>query len=119
MVRMTTAATGTIAVVALLISLAVAVARPRGLPELIGAGPAAVLLVLLGVLPGSAAAEEVARLAPTVGFLAAVLVLAYLCDRAGLFTAAGAWLTTASRGLPVRLLGTWPTPRHCCCRCRT
>ena len=38
------------------------------------------------------------------GFLAAILVLGALCERAGLFGAAGARLATASRGSPRRLL---------------
>ena len=38
------------------------------------------------------------------GFLAAILVLGALCERAGLFRAAGARLATASRGSSLRLL---------------
>ena len=66
--------------------------------------PAAVLLLLLGVLPLSQAGAEARSLAPTIGFLAAVLVLADLCDRYGLFEAAGTWMATGSRGKPVTLL---------------
>ena len=86
-------------------SLAVAVIRPRGLPEATGAVPAALLVVVLGVLPLTDALDEVRALAPTVGFLAAVLVLADLCEREGLFTAAGARLVSASGGRPVPFLG--------------
>jgi arsenical pump membrane protein len=86
-------------------SLAVAVIRPRWLPEATGAVPAALLVVVLGVLPLTDALDEVRALAPTVGFLAAVLVLADLCEREGLFTAAGARLVSASGGRPVPFLG--------------
>jgi len=46
-------------------SLAVAVIRPRGLPEATGAVPAALLVVVLGVLPLTDALDEVRALAPT------------------------------------------------------
>ena len=39
-----------------------------------------------------------------IGFLAAVLVLAHLCDDDGLFRACGAWMARASAGRPRRLL---------------
>ena len=60
--------------------------------------------MLLGALPLSKAAAEVRSLGPTVGFLAAILVLAHMCDRYGLFQAAGSWMATASHGKPVALL---------------
>ena len=88
----------------LVATLACAVAPPRGWPEAVFAVPAAVLLLLLGVLPLSQAGAEARSLAPTIGFLAAVLVLADLCDRYGLFEAAGTWMATGSRGRPVTLL---------------
>ena len=42
---------------------------------------------------------------PVVAFLAAVLVLAGLCDDEGLFEAAGAWMGRTSSGRPRRLMG--------------
>jgi arsenical pump membrane protein len=60
--------------------------------------------VLVGAIPLSDAVDEVVRLAPVVGFLAAVLVLAQLCEHEGLFHAAGAWLARAGAGSPQRLL---------------
>jgi arsenical pump membrane protein len=84
--------------------LGCAVLRPRGLPEAAAAVPAAALLVAVGAVTPSAAWGEVEELAPVVGFLAAVLVLAGLCADDGLFTAAGDAVGQACRGEPGRLL---------------
>jgi arsenical pump membrane protein len=93
-----------LAVAALVAAVVVAVARPFGVPEAAGAVPAAALVVATGALPAAQALDEVRRLAPTVAFLGAVLVLADLADRAGLFAAAGARLVAVSRGAPVPFL---------------
>jgi arsenical pump membrane protein len=84
-------------------TLGFAVVRPRGLPEAVVAVPAAGIVLVLGILSVHGARSEVRGLAPTVAFLAAVLVLAELADRAGLFAALGAWIGAGSRGGPVRL----------------
>lgn len=81
-----------------------AVARPRGLPEALVAVPAAGLAVVAGVISPGHAWEEIQRLGPVVGFLAAVLVLAHFCDVEGLFTACGAWMARWAAGRPGRLL---------------
>ncbi|MFD7655995.1 SLC13 family permease [Actinosynnema sp. NPDC059797] len=94
-----------VSVLLLLLVLACAVVRPRGLSEAAVAVPAAVLVVAVGAIPLPSAVEEVGRLAPVIGFLAAVLVLAHLCDREGLFRACGEWLARRSAGRPRRLLG--------------
>lgn len=84
--------------------LACAVVRPWGWPEAVVAVPAAALVITTGVVSLDAARAEAARLGPVIGFLAAVLVLAQLCDDEGLFTACGAWMARAGAGRPRRLL---------------
>jgi len=93
-----------LAALVLVAVLAVAVGRPRGLPEAVGAVPGAVLLVAVGIVPWHDAWAEVRSLLPVVGFLAAILVLSRLCEVEGLFAAAGDVLARVSRGSPQRLL---------------
>jgi arsenical pump membrane protein len=83
--------------------LAFAVLRPRGLPEATAAVPAAALAVLTGLVSPAAARAEVTALAPTVGFLAAILALGHLCDEQGVFAWAGAVLARRSGGNASRL----------------
>jgi arsenical pump membrane protein len=96
----------TLALVALAVVLGFAMVRPRGWPEAVAAVPAAGLLIAVGVIPWHDAAAEVSRLLPVVGFLAAVLVLARLCDDEGLFRAAGAAMARSNSGDQRRLLVT-------------
>ncbi|RSO49148.1 arsenic transporter [Streptomyces sp. WAC 06725] len=84
--------------------LVFAVRRPGGAPEAVVAVPAAGLLVVAGAVSPSAAWQQVHTLLPVVGFLAAVLVLAHLCAREGLFEAAGAALARRCAGRPRLLL---------------
>jgi arsenical pump membrane protein len=84
--------------------LAFAVARPFGLPEAAGAVPGAIVTVVAGLVSWRDARHEVVTLGPTVGFLAAVLVLSYLAGEHGVFAYAGAMAATWSRGSPRRLL---------------
>jgi arsenical pump membrane protein len=94
-----------LSIVMLVVVLACAVVRPFGWPEAVVAVPAAALLIATGAISLDHARAEAARLGPVVGFLAAVLVLAKLCDDEGLFTACGAWMSRAAAGSPQRLLG--------------
>jgi arsenical pump membrane protein len=96
----------TLALLALALVLGFAMFRPRGWPEAVAAVPAAALLIATGVVTWDDALAEVNRLLPVVGFLAAVLVLAKLCDDEGLFHAAGVAMARRSGGEPRRLLGT-------------
>ena len=88
----------TLALVALTVVLGFAMVRPRGWPEAVAAVPAAGLLIALEVISWHDAAAEVSRLLPVVGFLAAVLVLARLCDDEGLFRAAGVAMARTTSG---------------------
>ena len=94
----------TLALVALAVVLAFAMVKPRGWPEAVAAVPAAALLIAFDVVPLRDAMHEVEQLLPVVGFLAAVLVLAQLCDDEGLFRAAGAAMARSADGNSRRLL---------------
>jgi arsenical pump membrane protein len=84
--------------------LAFAVVRPRGLPEVVAAAPAAILVVALGLVSWRDVTAELAALGPTVGFLAAVLLLAHVADERGVFGYLGAVAGRLSGGSPRRLL---------------
>ena len=84
--------------------LTFALLRPKGWTEDIAAVPAAVLVIAIGALPLGDALDEMTRLLPVVGFLAAVLVLAQLCDDEGVFRAAGNLMARSSAGRSDRLL---------------
>ncbi|PZS13470.1 MAG: arsenic transporter [Pseudonocardiales bacterium] len=102
---MSGAAAEVVALVLLAAVLAFAMVQPRGLPEATVAVPAAALVVGLGVVNPAQALAQVRELGPTVGFLAAVLVLAHLADVEGVFRWLGDRLAVASAGRPTRLLG--------------
>jgi arsenical pump membrane protein len=98
------AAGETLALIALVAVLAWAVTRPGGWPEAVAAVPAAVILMAAGASPVSDAITEARLLGPVIGFLAAILVLAHLCDDDGLFQACGAWMARTGAG-PGKLTG--------------
>ena len=98
------AAAEAVSVAALIVVLGWAVWRPRGLPEAVVAVPAAALVIGTGAISAHDAGAEARRLGPVIGFLAAVLVLAQLCDDEGLFRVCGAWMARTADGRPRRLL---------------
>lgn len=101
---MTGAAAEALALVLVATVLVFAMVQPHGLPEATVAVPAAGLAVALGVVGPADALTQVRELGPTVGFLAAVLVLAHLADVEGVFRWLGDRLASVSGGRPRRLL---------------
>ena len=94
----------TLSVAMLVLVLVCAVVRPFNWPEAVVAVPAAALVVATGAISPAHALDEAERLGPVIGYLAAVLVLAQLCDDEGLFQACGAWMARTAAGRPRRLL---------------
>jgi arsenical pump membrane protein len=93
-----------LALIALAACLTAAVARPRWAPEWVVAAGSAAFLVVVGAISLTGARSSLQALGPTVGFLAALLVLADGCRRAGVFEALGVWMADGSQGRPRRLL---------------
>lgn len=93
-----------LALMVLAATLGVAVARSPYLSEALAASAGAVLLVITGAVGVSAAGAALGDLGPTVGFLAAMLLIADGCRREGLFDAMGAVMARGARGSPQRLL---------------
>jgi arsenical pump membrane protein len=75
----------TVSAVVLVATLVVATAAPERVPPAAVAVPGAVYLVLVGAVGYADAEQAVRRIAPTVGFLVVVLLLASLADAEGLF----------------------------------
>ncbi len=101
---MTPVAASIIGVALLLGTLAFAIVRPKGLPEAVAAVPAAAIVLLLHLISWQDAQATVIRLGSTIGFLAAVLVIAHLSDVDGVFRWLGAAMARGSKGRPRRLL---------------
>ena len=94
----------TVSVAMLALVLAFAVVRPWGWGEAVAAVPAAILVVAVGAISPHRALAEAERLGPIIGFLAAVLILAQLCQDEGLFRACGHWMARGAANKPTRLL---------------
>lgn len=88
----------------LVVVLALAITRPRGLPEAASAVPAAALLLVTGAVTTDRVVAVLHELGGTVAFLAVILVLAHLCEAEGLFDYAGRWTSRRAHGSPGRLL---------------
>jgi arsenical pump membrane protein len=99
--------TGAAGLVAALVMLAatLAAAVSRRLPEAAVAGVGAAGLLAVGASSLHQAGSELRDLGPTVGFLAALLLLGDGCRREGVFEAIGDLLSRRSRGDARRLLG--------------
>jgi arsenical pump membrane protein len=93
-----------LALVLLAATLGVAVARPPYLSEAVAASVGALLLVIVGAVGLSRAGDALRDLGPTVGFLAAMLLIADGCRREGLFDAMGAIMARGAQGSPTRLM---------------
>jgi arsenical pump membrane protein len=94
-----------ITLAALLLALAGAVLRPRGLPEIVFALPGLAAVLATGAEPREDAGHALRELLPTVAFLALILVFGHLCAEAGAFDYLGAVAARACRSSPVGLLG--------------
>ena len=101
--RVPDAAALAVALLALAATLAAAVARPGHPAEAVAAG-GALLLCALGVISARAAVAALRSLAPTVGFLAALLLLAEGARREGVFDALGALMASGAHTSAKRLL---------------
>jgi arsenical pump membrane protein len=94
-----------LALAVLAAALAAAVVRDRRAPEALVALAGAGLLVLAGRVSLAGAWDEARALGPTLGLLAALLVLGDGCERAGLFDALAERIARGARGSGRRLLG--------------
>lgn len=84
----------TVAALVVLGVLLICIIRPpKGLPEIVFAGPAAAVVLAGGLEPWHAAWATARELAPTLVFVAGVFVLAEAADAAGVFERAGDWLS--------------------------
>ncbi len=87
---------GTAASIVVLLTVLAVVAWGQ-VPDVVVAGTGALLVLATGLVDLGEVGDTLDRLAPTLGFLAAVFVLAEVAREAGLFDAAGTWLGERSR----------------------
>lgn len=88
----------------LAVTLGFAMVRPRGLPEAVAAVPVAAVVLAIGLTTPAAAWQRVVEILPTMGFLAAILLVSHLAAIDGVFTWLGSRLAELCRGEPKRLL---------------
>jgi arsenical pump membrane protein len=93
-----------LALIGLALTLAVAVAQPPWGADALVAVAVSCALIAVGALSLSRARDAVDGLGSTVGFLAALLLLADGCRRHGLFEALGELMGRGSRDRPTRML---------------
>ena len=93
-----TALAETLSVVLLLVVLAWTLVRPWGWLEAVAAVLAAAVVLGIGAISLDQARAVAERLGPVIGFLAAVLVLAQLCDDEGRSALAGRGWPAGQRG---------------------
>jgi arsenical pump membrane protein len=93
-----------VALVGLAATLAVAVVQLPWLSEAVAAAVVAGALVASGAVSLDRAVATMTHLAPTIGFLAALLLIADGCRREGLFDALGTIMAYGSQDSPRRLL---------------
>ena len=96
---------GTALTVVCLIAVIGVAVSVRRVPPAAVAVPGALILLLLGVVSWSEARAELSFIGPTIGFLAAMLVVAEICALTGVFSWMGALMARASRGSATTLLG--------------
>lgn len=104
LVALAPAVDGLVPALALLALLVTAYRHPRARVEAAVGLLAAAVVLATGVLDTGEVIDVLGGLAPVVAFLCAILVVADVCARAGVFTAAADRVVRASRGRPVRLL---------------
>jgi arsenical pump membrane protein len=92
-----------IPVAALLALLVTAYLHPRGRVEATVGLAAAAATMATGILGWAEVRDTLEHLGPVVLFLVTILVVADVCARAGLFTAAASRVRDAAHGRPVRL----------------
>ena len=93
-----------LALIGLALTLAVAVAQPPWGADALVAVAVSCALIAVGAIRLSRARDAVDGLGSTVGFLAALLLLADGCRRQGLFEALGELMGRGSRDRPTRML---------------
>ncbi|GAC70522.1 SLC13 family permease [Gordonia soli] len=88
----------------LVVTMAGVTVAGRRIPPATVAVPAAALVGLFGLADWTSIRDELAFIGPTIGFLAAMLVVADICARRGVFAWVGGIIARGSRGSPNRLL---------------